>query len=275
MSTSVCLIGQIRVPELTWTNFKKYVLDVFDAKLILCLHVDETTDRTNEFYKNADHVFEYKETSGCWAKSFDKMNPGWRDMVDIPGDWIGTIKEPVERKSTGGILLFLRWFLYQNIQDLDLGDRIIVTRSDYLWTAPHPVLDLNHIWMPNGEFHGGLPDRHYVIPRVYIKDVLTIGSVENWLKTRNTMVQLLNFRLGQGWGHFMYNEESFSYVRFVERGLLEKVGFFPMTMHLIDKARNPRYPTELESSKEFVTWPFKIEHTVIRAGMFVGAVLKQ
>jgi hypothetical protein len=274
MSTSVCLIGQIRVPDVTWSSFKKNVLDVFDADLILCLHVDDTTDRNNEFYKNAKHVFEYKETTGCWASSFDRMNPGWRDMVDIPGDWIGTIKEPVVRPSTGGILLFLRWFLYQNIKDLDLGDRVIVTRSDYLWTAPHPTLDLDWVWLPNGEFHGGLPDRHYVIPRIYLKHVLTIGHVENWVETRNNMVRLLNYRLKQGWGHFMYNEESFSYIRFIERGLIEKVGFFPFVMHLVDKDRNPRYPTELESSRETVTWPFTIDHTHIQNDMFVGLVKK-
>jgi len=277
MKTTVCVIGQARMAEVTWDRFKKYVLDELNADLVLCVHVDDSTDRENPYFKNAKRVIEYRETTGCWSKAYDAMNPAWRSLVEIPGDWIGNIKDPVERKGSGGVLIFLRWFLYQNMQDF--GDRLVVTRADYFWTAPHPTLDNDHIWLVNAEFHGGIPDRHYVIPAKHIKDVLTIGQMENPVATGNHMIQLMNQRLQEGWGHFMYNEESFTFLRYIERGILEKVGFFPMCMFLVDNTSHTihpefgvriRYPTELVSSRDTVTWPFSLEHTYIQNGNFVG-----
>jgi len=281
MKTLVCIIGQIRIPNLTWDRFKKYVLDELGADLALCLHDGGQTDRDNPYHKNAKYFFEYKNI-GCWAKSYDAMNPGWRDLVTIPGDWIGDIKEPIERKGTGGVLTFLRWWLYQNLEKIEKYDRVIVTRSDWFWTAPHPTLDNDHIWLPNAEFHGGLCDRHLVIPSKYLKEALTFGQMENHIATGNNMIQLLNQRLREGWGHFMYNEETFMFVRYMERGLLPHVGFFPLTMFLasdtvgVDHPQfniKIRYPDELESSRETVTWPFRLEHRYIsRHGMFCGRV---
>lgn len=281
MKTLVCVIGQIRIPNLTWDRFKKYVLDELVADLALCIHDGGQTDRENPYYKNAKYVFEYKNI-GCWAKSYDTMNTGWRDLVSIPGDWIGDIKEPIERKGSGGVLTFLRWFLYQNLEKIEKYDRVIVTRSDWFWTEPHPTLDNDHIWIPNAEFHGGLCDRHFVIPSKYLKDALTFGQMENHIVTGNNMIRLLNQRLCEGWGHFMYNEETFMFVRYMERGLLPHVGFFPLKMFLASDTvgvEHPqfnvkiRYPDELESSQETVTWPFRLEHThMSRHGMFCGRV---
>ena len=97
------------------------------------------------------------------------------------------------------------------------------------------------------------------------------------------MIQLMNSRLSQGWGGFMYNVECFIYLRFLEMDMLKFVGFFPMNMFLIDATSvdiHPefkvriRYPTELEASREIVTWPFHIEHTYLNRGNFVGRVIK-
>ena len=271
----------MRMAEVTWDRFKKYVLDQLGADLVLCIHTDDSTDRNNPYFKNAKKVFEYRETTGCWAKAFDMMNPKWRHLTCVPGDWIGPVKEPIERKGSGGILIFLRWFLHQNMQDF--GDRLVITRSDYFWTAPHPSLDNEHIWLLNGEFHGGLSDRHSVIPAKYVKEVLTIGYMENHEVTGNNMINLLNHRLREGWGHFMYNVESFTFLRFIELDLLNKVGLFPMTMFIVNDTADyihpeykvrVKYPNEIESSRDFVTWPFLIEHTYIHGGQFVGRSLQ-
>jgi hypothetical protein len=279
MKTLVCVIGQIRVPEITWKNFKRCVLDVFDADLAVCLN---NSDKDNKFVSSAKYVFDYKNTSGCWASSFDKMNPGWRKLIDIPGDWISPIKEPIERKLTGGLLIFMRWFLYQNIKDIMTNyDRIIVTRSDYYWTELHPVLDNEHIWLPNGEFHGGLPDRHFVFPTKFAKAVLTIGEMENIEQTGDTMRRFYS----QMRMPFLFNEEGFQYVRYVERGLIEHLGFFPFCMFLTSTTRGVPHPTlpglrvvypdELESGTEIIVWPFKIDHHHIsKNGMFSGKLFK-
>jgi len=264
MKTLVCVIGQIRVPEITWKNFKRCVLDVFDADLALCIHDNGHTDRQNSYYLNAKYIFEHENTSGCWAKDFDQMNPGWRKLTHIPGDWIAPISEPVERKAGhGGILIFMRWFLYQNIKNLDY-DRIIVTRSDFYWTGTHPVLDNEHIWLPNGEFHGGVTDRHIVFPMKMAKDVLSIGvgvSDDFLLKIYNELSL-----------PFLFNIEGFQYARFVERGLIEHLGFFPFCMFLTSTTRGYPHPTlpdilvvypdelGVNGETEIIVWPFKIDH---------------
>lgn len=284
MKTLVCIIGQIRIPELTWDAFKVNVLDELGADLALAIHDDGLTNRDNEYFKNAKYVFEYKNTSGCWASAFDQMNPGWRSLVDIPGDWIAPVKEPIERKGSGGVLAFIRWWLYQNIEKLVTNyDRVIVTRSDYMWTSPHPTLDNEHIWLPNGEFHGGLPDRYFAFPVRLAKEVLTVGSMEDVNITGRNLRIMRDQRLREGHGHFLYNDEGFIFVRFIERGLIESLGFFQMNMFLASDTRgNPHpsygvrvvYPDELATTEPKVTWPFYIEHRhVSQNGMFNGRLV--
>ena len=282
MKTLVAILGNVRMPYETWDRFKKYVLDELNADLVLCIHVNDETDRSSPYFTHAKYIFEYRNETNCWSHAYDQMNPEWRNMIDIPGDWIGGVKQPIERKGSGGILIFLRWFLYQNLLKIDeTWDRIILTRSDYFWTAPHPTLDNDHVWLVNSEFHGGLPDRHCIIPAAHFKNVLNVGVCTD--HTHINMIQLMNSRLSQGWGGFMYNVECFIYLRFLEMDMLKFVGFFPMTMFLIDATSvdvHPefkvriRYPTELEASREIVTWPFHIEHTYINRGNFVGRVIK-
>jgi len=278
--TLVCVTGQVRIPTKTWPKFKEYVLDQFDADLALCIHDNGEIDRSNEYFKNAKYVFEYKNTTGCWASAFDKMNPGWRQLVNIPGDWIAPIKEPIKRSSSGGLVLFMFWFLYQNIKTLlDKYDQIIVTRSDYFWTKPHPKLDSEHIWFIKGEFHGGISNRHIVFHPRFAEAVLTIGTMEDLNKTSESLRRyFIETRF-----HFLFNVEGYMYVRFQERGLCENIGFFPMTMFLASDTRgvyhplydiNVVYPDELDATEgTCVTWPWRIDHRhVSRNGMFCGRV---
>lgn len=280
MKTLVCVVGQIRIPNRIWSNFKKNVLEQTGADLALCIHDNGETDRTNEFYKNAKYIFEYKNTTGCWATAFDQMNPGWRTLLDVPGDWLAPIKEPVERKSSGGLLLFMWWFLYQNIKSL-LGeyDRVILTHSENFWKEAHPVLDNEHIWMPRGEFHGGLPNRYIVIPKQFVEKVLTIGHMGDPVATGNA----LRRRFFEMRMNFLFNIEGFIYVRFHELDLLRHVAFFPRCMFLASETRgvyqnayaiNAVYPDELdEDGGSCITWPWYIEHRYLsRNGMFCGRV---
>lgn len=274
MKTLVCVIGQIRIPDVTWDRFKKYVLDELGADLALCIHRDSREEEVTPYHENAKYIFECHETSSCWAKKFDIMNPGWRNLVDIPGDWIAPICEPIHRPGSGGLLVYLRWFLYQNLKEE--YDRIVVTRSDWVWLAPHPTLDNEHIWVPNAEFHGGVCDRHCVIPSRFVKDVLTIGQMENPEQTGNRMRHVLRERTLQGCGHFLFNDETFVFVRLCERNLMEHLGFFPLCAFIggkNEKGVHARYPDELESSRETVTWPFYFDHKFIsKNGMFCGKV---
>lgn len=267
--TLVCVLGQIRAADRTWAPFKKYVLDELDADLALCIHTTATPEVRTPFHDHAKYIFECREDSPCWAKRFDEMNPAWRSLADIPGDWIGPTQD---RKGSGGILLYLRWFLYQNLPT-GKYDQIIVTRSDFLWRGPHPKLDMDHIWIPNAEFHGGVCDRHCVIPARFAEAVLTAGHIEDPVKTGQHLRHVLAQRNREGYGFFLYNIETFLYLRFIERKILPWIGFFPSVQHLIREDGTPKYPDELETSQETVTWPFSFDHKFVsKHGMFCGRV---
>lgn len=104
----------------------------------------------------------------------------WRNFASIGDQWLGGVTEVGHHSphpGSAGILIFFRWFLLQQLETLNKYDRIIVTRSDYLYQAPHPsmsILDPNHIWIPSGEGYGGYTDRHAVVPKKHYSDYLGI-----------------------------------------------------------------------------------------------------
>jgi hypothetical protein len=158
---------------------------------------------------------------------------------------------------------------------LDTYDQIIVTRSDYIWVNPHPVLDCNHAWIPNGEFHGGLCDRHIVFPSHMAERVLSIGGTISH-EQYEPMIQFYNSRKNIPW---MYNIESYLFFRYAHDNLLEKIAFFPQKMYLINADCSVKYPGEYDDcqkNEDFVIWPWYIDFTfgLSRYGMFTGKAFR-
>lgn len=300
MRILVCIMGQVRAHEYTWNTFKENVIQHLGADLALCIgdsipRTDGriiTTDYTedNGFFHEAKYVFRYNEPID-WETAFDEMTQGrWREFDFIPGNWLGPTKN---HKGTGGINTFFRWFLLQNLKKenlLEHYDQIIITRSDYYWIKPHPFLDLEHVWIPNSEFHGGVCDRHMVIPSALAEEFLSIGERLN-RQHLEPLVKLFNSRpWASSWS---INNESYLYFMYEFYKIKQKIGFFPQKMFTVsmplnqyDNSEDPkyphlliRYPDERDSAEldetELVTWPWYIDHTYLsKYGLFRGIIQK-
>ncbi len=269
MKRLVCIIPQVRCPDLTWPSFKTNVLDHLEADLLLCVR---DSDEINEYTKNAKYIFKKNEDVDDWSKLFDEMSTEWRHFAHIPDGWLGPAKKPFKHNYTGGIVLFYRWYLYTILKSnglLEEYDQIIVTRSDYTWVHPHPILDNDHVWFPNGEFHGGLCDRHMVVPSRLAEKFLSTGSTIS-MSQYEPMVRFYNTRSV----YWMYNIESYLFFRYSLDGLLDLIGFFPQKMYLVtEDSGDVKYPGEYEDcqiNSELVTWPWHIDFSIMRHGMFTG-----
>jgi hypothetical protein len=259
MRTLVCLLGQARFPEFTLEPWKKWVLDPLKADLILCGNVEPN----NQFRQFAKYVFDPEDASDL-------------SLLDgLPGH-LGASQGA---GNCGRLTLHLRNDLWNNLVKHGLDqeyDSFIISRSDYVWTGPHPILDQNYIWCMNGEFHLGLCDRHMVIPRRFLKDVITIAHFENPEKTIGFLREKYNEGILDGYAHCLFNLESFMYCRFKERGILEHVGLSPFPMHLIYSNGEPKFAEELDADQKTLTWPYTIIHNYIspKSGFFSGRALK-
>jgi hypothetical protein len=193
--TLVIVLAEIRADKLTFNNFKKNVIDTLNADLCICIGKTpgKTPDEDNGFYKLAKYKFMYDEPSD-YSDAFDYayekiIKQGniedppiqWRKFLTIKKQFMGGIKHPYnEHPGSAGILIFFRWFLLKNLIEnklIEQYDRFVVTRSDYIYTLPHPkmeLLDTVFIWIPNAEDYGGYTDRHVILSKSNIVQYLNI-----------------------------------------------------------------------------------------------------
>ena len=242
--TLVIILSEVRAADLTFSNFKKNVIDQLNADLCICvgMKADESIE-TNPFYKFAKYRFIMNEYSPSFQNVFEhaynsidknkyekvpkiidrqitcygkitvddisnysgmiddseivfenghahginyvpkstevyKKSLHWTRFLDINGQFMGGVGD--RHKGSAGILIFFRWYLWKNIHEHNLlqkYDRFIITRSDFIYTLPHPNLDLmndNCIWIPDCEHYDGYTDRHVVLSGKYLERYLNI-----------------------------------------------------------------------------------------------------
>eukprot|EP01037_Dinobryon_pediforme_P001802 gene1802-1832_t len=179
--TLVCVLGQLRAGHKTWPGFKRHVLDELGADLALAIGAAPDQDTENPFWQHATHRWVFPEYQD-FSEGFDEAQrvlaeangaapQQWRQVLAIAGNWIGGVEGPTVRHGGGAVVMFMRWFLLNRLVAtgvLDHYDRFVVTRSDFLWMAPHPPLSVlrpDAVWIPEGEAHGGVTDRHIVVSR--------------------------------------------------------------------------------------------------------------
>ena len=69
-----------------------------------------------------------------------------------------------------GVQCLLQLVSETEVEENFLYDRLVFSRLDSNWLAPHPPLDLlaqEHIWVPQGQDYFGLNDRHAVLNRTH------------------------------------------------------------------------------------------------------------
>jgi hypothetical protein len=234
----VCLLASTRSHRLTFSSFKKQVLDELNADLALALAIDGSYDYANPFWQHA----KYRWTAPVFAdygEAFDLVQRwlceernipprDWRMMLRVKGLWQGGIKSAFPQKSVASLLPFCRWLLLRGLQQdgvLDSYDRFVLTRSDFIWLCPHPplsVLDREALWLPDGEHWGGLNDRHVVASRDDIADCL--NGIEDILLHPTELYASLHDQ--------EVNSEQLMHLHLQRKGILHKVRFFPYVMYL-------------------------------------------
>jgi hypothetical protein len=234
----VCVIASTRAHQLTFSYFKRQVIDELGGDLALALLIDENYDYANPFWQHAKYrwtapnyvdfgeAFDFAQRWLCQQRNIAR--PDWRLMLGIKGYWQGGILSPDPQPTASAIMQFCRWLLLHGMQQdqiLDRYDRFVITRSDFVWHCPHPplsILDPTAIWVPEGEDHQGLNDRHLVISRADI--VKGLNMIEDVLLHPTELYEEMKHQP-------TWNDEQFLAHHFLREGLLSKVKRFPYVMH--------------------------------------------
>jgi hypothetical protein len=252
------------------------VLDELQADLALAISVDGDYDYTNPFWQHARYKWATQEFDD-YGDAFDQAQgwlahdariepPDWRILLKIKHYWLGGIKGNEAHPGGAAIPLYFRWWLRHNlIRDsvLQHYDRIIVTRSDFMWTMPHPpmsVLSSKNIWFPDGEYYYGLTDRHMIVSSEHALDAINLMEAV-LLRPRQLATAMSPCS--------RWNMEAYLAFHLESVGLRPKVKVFPYVMFTVrdeqDATRGAqgtfvdavgayvKYPGEYSSTRRFAT----------------------
>ena len=236
------LYGKIRVPQSTRNityygtideNIKKINDFDFDDDEIV-IHTQNFSD---DLWKNSVYGIKSSDSQNLISQKnviTFKKPLYWREFLKIKDQFLGGIKDKDnQHPGSAGILIFFRWFLLKNMIDNNLinkYDRFIITRSDFIFTLPHPKVELmnkNYIWIPNCEHYGGYTDRHVVLSKNNIESYLNIfnnmviRSNEYYIKMRNyynwNLEQLIKFHLEQN--NVLHLVKEYPYIMYSVRNI--------------------------------------------------------
>lgn len=171
----VCIIGTLRCLQSTASNLTANLLRELDADVAIC--VGRTSPEDEKLLETIDHqrivsVDIYDDADLGYEKLFDEecrqkgLKNRLEELCHIEGNWLGGLKG---RKGSGMHLNYNHHRLLRMLRLMwkssQRHKRYVVTRSDFLWTLPHPPMSMlgeNRIWLPGGQDWGGCNDRHAV-----------------------------------------------------------------------------------------------------------------
>ena len=235
--TLVCVLAETRAHSISWKSFEANVLHALDADLALAIGITDTFEYNNPFWANAKYRFtcpEYHDYAKAFdfAQEFEKKENSpinsWREILATKDQWLGGILGADRHPGSGAILIFYRWFLLHNLVKqnvLNEYDRFIITRSDFVWLCPHPplrYLDPAYIWIPDGQYYGGITDRHAVLTRRQLSDYLSL--IVPIISNVTDLAQRMSFRSD-------WNLEKYILFHLYERGYKRRLKFFPYVMY--------------------------------------------
>ena len=225
----VVVMGETRGAEITGKPFLDLVVDELGADLALC--VGDREDE-NDLYQRAKYVWRLSEPDD-WAELYNRKagGPDWRCLLDLDENFLGGIQDPkFPTVGSGAIVLYFREYLKEKLESeglLDSYDWFVVTRSDFLWQAPHVAVEQlsdDRLWFLDGDRFGGLPDRHFVIPQHFMRGFLecTAPIFSDPKGLRESLGEEM-FVDGQG----LLNVEMFLAWRLRALGLGNRIGYLP------------------------------------------------
>jgi hypothetical protein len=240
----ICLLCKTRAHRVTFPSFKRQVLDELNGDLALSLMIDEKYDYANPFWQHAKYRWtapDFTDVGDAFdlaqRRLYQESNvepPNWRLLLRLKGTWQGKIRTADPQPSAASVLPFCRWLLLNGLQQdyiLDRYDRFVITRSDFVWSCPHPplsILDRDAIWLPAGEDYGGVNDRHLIVSRDNVVNCLNM--IEDVLLRPNELYEDMK-RQSDNW-----NDEQFLAHHLDRKGLLQRVKRFPCVMYTVRQA---------------------------------------
>lgn len=178
IKTLIIIMGGIRGNEDSWNTLYQNVQTVYNADIMLCVSNNE--NKTNSsLYKHAKYLIEIPEYKNWidYYKDHTNINTNELKALFLKGAHIGLAGGIDNNPGSGSIIFAFRHFIKNFCTNILLNyDRVILTRSDHFYAAPHPLLDNDNIWIVEGENYNGITDRHHIFPTKYLNEML--GVVE-------------------------------------------------------------------------------------------------
>jgi hypothetical protein len=250
MKTLIIILAETRFSDITFDNFiENVVKNDNENDLCVCIAVDNNYDYDDKFYKMAKYKFiindqydygplfekAYKEIIEENKDNLEKPYIYWKEFLKLGNNLFGGVisNDESSKNNNGacGILIYFRHFLMKKIIEnnlIDLYDRFIITRSDFMYNLPHPKLELlnpEYIWIPDDEHFGGYTDRHVILSKSNIISYLNI--FENIVIKSNTYYNKLNIFLKLG------NIEELIKFNLIQNNVNHLVKHFPYVMYAI------------------------------------------
>jgi len=179
-STLVILSGSVRGGEKTWESLYRNLIDVYKADIALA--VGESTDKTSSLYTKAKYIWELKEYGDDWSTYYieNGLSSSLNSMMKS-APHIGLASPLPGRMGIGLLVQAFKHFVLNNyLPILEKYDRVVWSRTDQYFFKPHPILSLNHLWIPEGQDWGGVCDRFSMFPSKESKRFLSVvETIEN------------------------------------------------------------------------------------------------
>jgi hypothetical protein len=243
--TLVIILGQARADKLTWTSFKTHVLDELKADLALCIGESPNNNSSNFYWANAKYKWTLPEYED-FGDGFDQIQleryghiTNWRKILQVKSQWLGGIKGDGEHPGSAGILIYFRAKLYDFIVKENISDqydRFIITRSDFMWEISHPKVERlqpNFVWIPYGEFYGGVTDRHVVLSRHNLEAYLNL--IDPILEDTDSLMSSMMAYIQKP----IWNLERYILFHFKRLNKASEIRFLPYMMYSIREQSTP------------------------------------
>jgi len=265
LKTLIILIGECRGGEETWKTLHKNLIIPYNADLAICIGKKENENiKTNYLTQKSEYIWTIKE--------YDDWNDYFRENFN--GFWEHNLTYGLEGGggTRGVIPMIFKHYIYKNYSEILMKyDRIILTRSDMYYIHEHPILSNDHIWVMNGEDHGGYCDRFMVFPSKYIKECLNIAEYVDSEELKNLLnkmydksipnlsfIQNLN-PLDSG----LFNSECYHRLYFEFTGIVYQIRRSPVVQFLVsalgDTTRTPNSEYHARRFKDNLTIRYKNE----------------
>lgn len=170
--TLTILVGNARGGEETWQTMYRHLLAPYNSDLALCFGASDS--KKSSLYRKAKYDWEIPEFEN-WREYYEQIFPeGW-DRTFVHFENTGLAGGIDDFPGSGAIIFAFRDFILREKKEiLKEYDRIILTRSDFYYLAPHPILPLGSLHIVEGENYRGITDRHHVFDSSMMESVLGV-----------------------------------------------------------------------------------------------------